>query len=45
MRLTHSLKPDELMGPDLLSEIVIAMGGAVAFFFPLLTLIAALAAK
>ena len=45
MRFTHSLKPDELMGPDLLSEIVIAMGGAGVFFFLMLTVIAALAAK
>ena len=43
MRLTH-LKPDDLMGPDLLSEFVIALGGAI-FFFLLLTLIAALAAN
>jgi len=45
MRFTDSLKPEELMGPDLLSEIVIAMGAAVLFFFLMLTLIAALAAK
>jgi len=36
------MKPDELMGPDLLSEIVIAMSGALLFFFLMLTLIAAL---
>ena len=42
MRVTHNLKPDELNGPDLLSEIVIALGGAIVFFLLMLTLIAAL---
>jgi hypothetical protein len=36
---------DELMDPDLLSEIVIAIGGAAVFFFLMLTVIAVLAAK
>jgi hypothetical protein len=41
----HNVKPDELMGPDLLSEILIAMSGAVVFFLLILPLIAALATK
>jgi len=36
---------DELMDPDLLSEIVIAIGGAAVLFFLMLTVIAVLAAK
>ena len=39
------MRRDELMGPDLLSEIVIVLGGAVLFFFLALTLIAALTAR
>jgi hypothetical protein len=39
------MRRDELMGPDLLSEIVIALGGAVLFLFLMLTLVAALAAR
>jgi len=35
------MRRDELMGPDLLSEIVIALGGAVLFFWLILRLIAA----
>jgi hypothetical protein len=45
MRLTQNVKPDELMGPDLLSQIVVAMSGAALFFFLMLTLIAAMAGK
>jgi hypothetical protein len=41
----HNVKPDELIGPDLLSEILIAMSGAVVFFLLILALIAALATK
>jgi hypothetical protein len=40
-----AVRRDELMGPDLLSEIVIALGGAVLFLFLMLTLITALAAR
>jgi hypothetical protein len=40
-----AMRRDELMGPDLLSEVVIAMSGAALFFFLMLTVIAALAAK
>jgi hypothetical protein len=39
------MRRDELMGPDLLSEIVIALGGAVVFFFLMLTLVAALTVR
>jgi hypothetical protein len=39
------MRRDELMGPDLLSEIVIALGGAVLLFFLTLTIVAALAAR
>jgi hypothetical protein len=39
------MRRDELMGPDLLSEIVIALGGAVLLFFLMLTIVAALAAR
>jgi len=39
------MRRDELMGPDLLSEIVIALGGAALFFCLMLTLVAALAAR
>jgi hypothetical protein len=39
------MRRDELMGPDLLSEVVIALGGAALVFFLMLTVIAALAAK
>jgi hypothetical protein len=39
------MKRDELIGPDLLSEVVIAMSGAALVFFLMLTVIAALAAK
>ena len=44
-RLEIAMRRDELMGPDLLSEIVIAMGGAALFFFLLLTLLAAVTPK
>ena len=40
-----AMRRDELMGPDLLSEIVIAMSGAALFFFLMLTVVAALVAK
>jgi hypothetical protein len=40
-----AMRRDELMGPDLLSEVVIAMTAAALFFFLILTLVAALAAK
>ena len=39
------MRRDELMGPDLLSEIVIVLGGAIVVLFLTLTLLAALAAK
>src|SRR5437773_6506892 len=40
-----AMRRNELMGPDLLSEIVIAMSGAVLFFFLMLMVVAALVAK
>jgi hypothetical protein len=39
------MKRDELIGPDVLSEVVIAMSGAALVFFLMLTVIVALAAK
>jgi hypothetical protein len=39
------MKRDELIGPDLLSEVVIAMSGAALVFFLMLTVIAALSGK
>jgi hypothetical protein len=39
------MRRDELMGPDLLSEIVITLGGAMVFLLLMLTLVAALVAK
>jgi hypothetical protein len=40
-----AMRRDELMGPDLLSEIVIVLGGAIVVLFLTLTVLAALAAK